>query len=133
MSIARARQLRADQTPAERRFWQIVWSFRKQGYHWRRQVQIGPFYADFACHHAGVVVELDGLSHDNEAAQDYDARRTAYLRSRGYEVLRFSNVEVLSNPESVYLALEQLLRSKPTPHPCPSPQGGGETRPQTGG
>ncbi|KKC35326.1 hypothetical protein WH87_17265 [Devosia epidermidihirudinis] len=112
MSLTRARQLRAAQTPAERRFWQIIYTLRKSGFHFRRQAQIGPYYADFVCHHAALIVEIDGDTHGTIAAARHDTRRTYYLKSRGYEVVRFTNSDVLGNPDGVFTTLSDVLKHR---------------------
>jgi len=128
----RATALRANQTGPERRFWQLLYTSRKSGYHFRRQAQIGPYYADFVCHHAGLIFEIDGDTHGSEVAQASDSRRTAYLKTRGYDVFRFTNNDVLTNPDGVYTMISAILQHRPkasgspTPTPNPSPQGGGE-------
>jgi len=58
-----------------------------------RQVQVGPYFADFLCHELRRVVEIDGFSHD--LRPDYDTARDRWLRGEGYQVLRFTNAELL--------------------------------------
>jgi very-short-patch-repair endonuclease len=124
MSLARARELRHAATPPERVLWALLGQFREAGYHFRRQVPIGPYYADMACHHAKLVIEADGLSHVDAA---YDQQRDAYMAGRGYRVLRFSNRDIAANPEGVFAAIADYLKHVPVaPTPGPSPQGGGE-------
>lgn len=106
--VARARVLRADATPAERDFWQIVRG-GKLGVRFRRQQPVGPFIVDFYCAEAGLVVELDGKGHSERA--DYDARRTAWLASRGLTVLRFANIEVIERPQLVYVRIMAAVRT----------------------
>jgi len=121
----RARILRLNQTGPERAMWRILWQLREQGWHFRRQQPIGPFYADFACLHAGIVVEVDGQTHDDPAR---DAARDAYMQGRGILVLRFTNDDVLTNGDGVYSVIESTLAATSgtsnTPHPVPPPQGG---------
>src|SRR6266404_8318021 len=117
-----AQQMRAAPTEAERKLW---WHLRHRlptpGTHFRRQVRIGRYIADFACHAKRIVIEVDGGQHDRSAA---DERRTKVLEANGYRVLRYWNNDVLSNIEGV---LEDVVRAIPTtPTPNPSPQGGGE-------
>jgi len=88
----RARSLRRDQTEAEARLWEALRAGRLEGWKWRRQVPVGPFIVDFLCLEAALVVELDGGIHAERA--DRDARRDAYLRTRGLQVLRFWNSEL---------------------------------------
>ena len=69
------------------------------GWKWKRQLPFGPFFLDFACVEAQVVVEVDGGQHTDQAG--YDARRTVYLERMGWRVIRFWNVDVLTNREGV--------------------------------
>ena len=127
---ARARVLRRRQTEPEKKLW---WHLRHrvptEGTHFRRQVPIGSYVADFCCLKAKLIVEVDGNQHGYDQNIIRDARRTAYLASQGYTVLRVSNREVMTTIDSVLEAIYAQLRSSslsapPTPHP--SPQGGGE-------
>jgi very-short-patch-repair endonuclease len=115
----RAKQLRNEASPAERRLWPHLSSSQLGGYKFSRQIQIGPFYGDFVCRTMKLVIELDGMSHDVQA--NYDIARTSYLESIGYTVMRFSNSDVFSNIEGVLVtileALETLQASLPTPNP----------------
>jgi very-short-patch-repair endonuclease len=84
----RARSLRARQTRAEARLWGVLRDRRLGGWKWRRQVPVGPFIVDFLCLERGLVVEVDGATHDKLA---YDARRTAWLERQGLRVIRLWN------------------------------------------
>ena len=77
------------------------------GAKFRRQVPIGPFIADFLCKELSIIVEADGGQHSDQEA--YDARRTAWLESQGYRVLRFWNNEVLENIEGVLEVIQGAL------------------------
>jgi very-short-patch-repair endonuclease len=117
-----ARAMRAVPTEAERKLW---WHLRHRiptpGTHFRRQVRIDRYIADFACHAARIVIEIDGGQHSGSAA---DQDRTKVLEAHGYRVLRYWNNDVLSNIDGV---LEDILSAiTTTPTPNPSPQGGGE-------
>jgi very-short-patch-repair endonuclease len=129
MALERARSLRRNPPEPERRVWMLLRDLRSLGFHFRRQVPIGPYYADFACHHARLVIEVDGDTHGGDAAVAYDAERDGFLRRAGYAVLRFSNHDVMHELDGVRRALEEALRGRatlPTPTPSgPSPQGGG--------
>ena len=113
MSTQRAKELRANSSAAERRMWRILHVFRTGGYHFRKQAQIGPHYADIACHHAKLVIELDGDTHGTDAAERHDAQRDAFLRGRGYTVPRFANSDVIENPNGVFLVVEAALEGRP--------------------
>src|SRR4051794_22135472 len=90
--LARAREMRHEQTPAEQKLWAVVRGKQLYGHKFRRQHPIGRFIADFYCAEARLVIELDGESH--AAQQEYDAIRTAYLQAQGYRVIRFTNQAV---------------------------------------
>jgi very-short-patch-repair endonuclease len=128
MTTDLAKRLRQTATKPERLMWQILKPFRDQGWHFRRQVPIGPFIADFACLHANLVIEVDGQSHDFTHPADRD--RDEYMQSRGINVVRVSGDEVLANASGVQLHIAELLgiasQTSNTPTPVPSPQGGGE-------
>ena len=96
-----ARSLRNNATPAERILWQQVRLLKGEGRHFRRQMPIGRYIADFACHSCKLVVEIDGGQHNSEAGQIADQRRTQLLEREGYRVIRFWNVDVLNNIEGV--------------------------------
>jgi very-short-patch-repair endonuclease len=106
--------LRQQASPPEVRLWRLLYPLRTGAYHFRKQVQIGPYCVDFACHHAKLVIEVGGDSHHLRGEQQKDAMRDLFLRREGYEILRFSNSEVLSNPEGVYLTIVSTLKSRPT-------------------
>jgi very-short-patch-repair endonuclease len=113
VSTERAKQLRQNSSAAERRMWRLLYTFRT-AYHFRKQAPIGPYYADIACHHAKLVIELDGDSHGSASAEVHDANRDAFLAAEGYTVLRFSNADVLENPDGTFSIIEQTLQGRPT-------------------
>ena len=129
-NIARARALRTNATPPERQLWKLLKGFNANGYHFRRQVPIGRYFADFACHHPKLVIELDGDTHGTDGAIAHDARRDAFLRSAGYAVLRIGNRDLSESLDGVWTRVDDALKSL-TPTPSPSPQGGGERRPSS--
>src|SRR3712207_3299725 len=100
----RARQLRHDQTDAERLLWSKLRNRQLGGWKFRRQVPIDRYIVDFVCVDAKLVVELDGGQHAQHS--DRDAARTAVLDSLGYIVIRFWNDDVIIRTESV---LEEIL------------------------
>jgi very-short-patch-repair endonuclease len=97
--IGRARELRRNDTDAEAKLWNALRARRLGGWKWKRQVPWGPYFLDFLCVEARVVVELDGGQHADQFA--YDARRTAYIERSGLRVIRFWNHAVLTNLEGV--------------------------------
>jgi very-short-patch-repair endonuclease len=105
-------------TEAEKRIWQILRSHQMKGRKFRRQVPIGRWIADFVCHEARLIVEIDGGQHDRSSPQE--AERSGFLQNQGYRVLRFWNNEVLANLEGVHATIaDELGRSSPPPKPSP--------------
>jgi very-short-patch-repair endonuclease len=96
----RARQLRREMTPSERRLWRALRA-EQLGVKFRKQHPIGAYITDFYSFEAGLVIEVDGSSHFTAEAQEYDRERDAYLSSLGLTVLRFTNQDVSSHEEQV--------------------------------
>src|SRR5438552_18453887 len=105
---ARARELRANTTAAERRLWSRLRAKRIGGFKFRRQHAIGEYIADFVCLSARLVVEVDGATHgeDRETADD---QRTAYLEKVGFRVIRFWNSDVFMSIDDVAHAIAMEL------------------------
>ena len=107
-----ARELRARQTKAEALLWCGLRGRRLSGLKFRRQYPIEPFIADFACIEKMFVVELDGGYHDY--AYEDDLSRQTFIESNGWNVIRFSNEEVLSNVEATLICIARHLNLEPT-------------------
>jgi very-short-patch-repair endonuclease len=73
-----------------------------------RQGSIGPFFADFCCREAKLIIEIDGVTHATPEELASDARRTAWLVGQGYRVIRFRNEELIGDLDFV---LERIQRS----------------------
>jgi len=120
------RQMRANPTDAERKLW---WHLRHRlktpDTHFRRQVRIGRYIADFACHGPRLIIEVDGGQHARQAAADLE--RTKGLEAHGYCVLRYWNNDVLTNIDGVLEDIHCAIITTPTP--SPSPQGEGNSAP----
>jgi very-short-patch-repair endonuclease len=112
----RARAMRHEPTEAKRKLW---WHLRHRLHlpasHFRRQVRLGHYIADFACHELKLVIELDGGQHSESNVRD--ERRTVFLRSQGYRVIRFWNNEVLTNIDGVLELIQSTVLATPTPAP----------------
>lgn len=121
----RARELRNTAPLPGRRLRQALRN-RSLGVRFSRQMPVGPYSADFLCRELKLIVEIDGVSHDQE--QDYDARRDRYCKGLGYEVLRFQNAEMMGNLEgvvsSVREAVARMAAIEPTPDPSRMREGG---------
>ncbi len=112
-ATTRARALRRDATDAERAMLQLLRESFPDA-HFRFQVPLRMFTADFASHRARLVIEVDGGQHRPER----DAGRTRLIEAEGYRVIRFWNHEVLGDPEGVWTAVADALHDR---HPLPSP------------
>ena len=113
----RARALRRQMTEAERRIWQILRSRRMSGNKFRRQVPIGLYIADFVCHEARLIVEIDGGQHDR--SPQGEATRSRFLESEGYRILRFWNSEILANLDGVHAMICHALGCVTPTQPSP--------------
>lgn len=105
--ITAARELREESTFAEAALWREL---RGRGFahvKFRRQHQIGDYIVDFYCRWLGVVIEIDGASHDIDRIRESDALRTRYLESLGLTVLRFDNQRVFRELGAV---LDEIFR-----------------------
>ncbi|MBN4062283.1 MAG: hypothetical protein COA57_12145 [Flavobacteriales bacterium] len=104
-----ARDLRKSQTKAEKMLWHILRNRNIGNHKFRRQHPIGPFFADFYCHEALLVIEVDGDIHELKEVKEYDAERQEYIEGLGLTVLRFTNEEVLEEPDRVAEEIEAFL------------------------
>src|SRR3954465_8685275 len=91
-----ARELRRNSPDAERILWSELRDHRLNGASFRRQVPIANYVADFVCHTAKLVIELDGGQHYSDQTEAADAQRSANIEARGFRVLRFSNHDVMT-------------------------------------
>jgi very-short-patch-repair endonuclease len=104
--LRKAKEMRQNMTPAERKLWQRLRAGRLEGFHFRRQQIIDGYITDFYCHAAGIVVEVDGDIHLEQ--QEYDRERDQHLSAKGLRVLRFYNTHVNKDIEAV---LEVILKA----------------------
>jgi very-short-patch-repair endonuclease len=107
-----ARELRKKSTDAERILWSELRDHRLNGTGFRRQVPIKNYIADFVCHAAKLVVELDGGQHFSDQSERADAARTAVIEARGFQVLRFSNHDVMTNRVGVLQTIAAALAER---------------------
>ncbi|ODT07336.1 MAG: hypothetical protein ABS58_07555 [Mesorhizobium sp. SCN 65-20] len=94
----RARALRQGDNMAEALIWDELKAKRLGGHKFVRQIPLGPYYADFVCRTAKLVVELDGSQHMDS---EYDRRRDEFMRGQGYSVLRFASTDAVKAKTSV--------------------------------
>jgi len=123
--IERAKELRRKPTEWEVRLWRQLSNSQLNHYKFRRQAVIFPYICDFFCPAKGLIVEVDGDSHD----VPYDARRDAYLAEKGFETIRITNIDVRDSIEGVIGLIVASRAQRPDrwsgPHPNPSPEGEG--------
>jgi very-short-patch-repair endonuclease len=115
-----ARTLRANQTDTEQLLWRYLRNRLFMRAKFRRQQVIGPYIVDFVCFEQRLILELDGGQHAENV--ECDVRRTAFLESQKFQVVRFWNNEVLRNMEGVLETIRSKL-IRISPHPAPLPQG----------
>jgi len=130
--MERARQLRRNQTDAERKLWSRLRA-AQLGVKFRRQHPVAGYYADFCCIEHRLIVELDGGQHVEQQA--YDEQRTKDLQAAGFRVLRFWNDDALLRTDDVLAAIVQALGELPSTHPLPRQrlrQKGGSAMPDAG-
>jgi very-short-patch-repair endonuclease len=104
-------------TPAEAMLWQRLRANQMDGMRWRRQQVIDGFIADFYCHAVGVVIELDGAIHQQQA--DYDLARDEVFARNGLRVLRFSNDEIRQALDDVLARIRAICQQRGASGPPP--------------
>lgn len=128
-AVQQARRPRKSATVPERTLWKQLRGVKSRGAHFRRQVPLGPYFADFACHTAKLVIEVDGHLHGSAEAKAHDATRTRFIEQEGYQVLRFSNADIATNLGGVFeviqTTVDRRLQSLLPPTPAPPQQGEG--------
>ena len=105
--LARAREMRHPQTPAEATLWRVLRN-RQTGCKFRRQHPIDRFIIDFYGAEAKLLIEIDGDSHIESDQADYDKARTDHLEELGYRVIRFTNDDVRYN---IHAVTSEILRT----------------------
>jgi len=100
----------------------LLWSGLKEsqnGFKWRRQQSIGNFVADFYCAKLKLVVEVDGVTHEEESVKEKDKLKEQFLKGNHFRVIRFSDDEVLGNVEKVLKKISKVCKELDHP-PAPS-------------
>ncbi len=108
-STTRARSLRREQTVAESKLWACLRNRQLNGVKFARQVSIGPFFADFCCREARLVIEIDGVTHETPEELASDFRRSAWLETQGYRVIRFRSEELMDDLDAVLERIQLSL------------------------
>ena len=108
--IPKARQLRKNMTPQERKLWYGFLS--SYAIRFQRQKTIDRFIVDFYCHKAKLIVELDGSQHYSDEGIAYDQERSAVLERYGLKVIRFSNRQVDREFYAVCQVIDEEVRRR---------------------
>lgn len=119
-TIPLRRKLRHDTTRAEQIFWAQVARRQYLGLKFRRQHGIGKYVVDFYCAELKLVIEIDGDTHADSRS---DFKRTAYLESLGYHVVRYQNRDIIHNVEGVFENLAMRARALRPPLSLPLTRG----------
>jgi very-short-patch-repair endonuclease len=104
-----SQELRKNMTDVEKLLWSKLRMKQLKGLMFSRQKPIGGYIADFYCHRAKLVIEVDGGQHFSSDTIEYDKIRDEFMRSMGLMVLRFTNTDVMDNIEGVIEVIEQNL------------------------
>ena len=103
------RKLRDDMTKAEHVLWYHLRRRQILGYKFRRQTSIGKYIVDFYCPEAKLVIEIDGDTHFEPKAEQYDKDREEYIESFGVQIVRFTNLDIYNNIEEVVKEIMKVL------------------------
>jgi len=109
----RSRELRKGENLAEVLMWQRLQKRQFLGLRFARQKPLGYYIADFYCHSAKVIIEIDGKSHDDKV--EYDKERDEYMQAAGLKTIRIFAKEVLTNIDGVMVYLEKEMNSPEFP------------------
>jgi len=124
-NIDRCRQLRKNQTDAEKKLWTLLRNRHLGGVKFRRQFPIGNYILDFYCPEYRIGIEVDGGQHYEDKGRQRDELRTGELNKVGVEIIRFNNREILTNINGVCKVIQEMIerKRKKNPHLNPLPRG----------
>jgi len=109
-NVALARTLRKNMTPEEKHLWyDYLCSYPDR---FQRQKPIGNYIADFYCAKARLVVELDGSGHYIKDQPEYDKERTEYMKTLGFEVIRFTNMDITKKFSGVCITIDNAVKER---------------------
>jgi very-short-patch-repair endonuclease len=118
-NIEKSRELRKNQTDAEKKLWTIVRNRRLSGVKFRKQFCIGRYILDFYSPEYKLGIEGDGGQHYKDRVKQRDESRTRELSKLGVEILRFSDLEILNNIKGVSEVIWHTLETKKGNFPSP--------------
>ena len=134
--LEKAKANRQNATEAETIMWDILRNRQMDDYKFRRQHPIAGFIPDFVCLEKKLIIEIDGGYHNTKEQEEYDNLRTQWLNEYKYNIIRFTNDEVINNTESVkekiLIELNLIKETEGVRHPLSFGEGaGGEVRRET--
>jgi 5-methyltetrahydrofolate--homocysteine methyltransferase len=109
-----AKKMRNQPTEAEKILWSVLSNKGLDGFKFRRQHIIGSYIADFICLKKNLIIEVDGSIHQLPENKASDIERTSWLNSEGYQVIRFTNNEVLYKLDQVLVNISETLAAPPS-------------------
>ncbi|MFQ5455325.1 MAG: endonuclease domain-containing protein [Nitrospirota bacterium] len=124
-NVDKSRELRKNQTDAEKTLWSVLRDRQLSGIKFRRQFSVGEYILDFYSPEYKIGIEADGGQHYEEKGRQRDELRTKELLRTGVQILRFSNLDILNNIEGVCELIQKVIeeRKENPPHPNPLPRG----------
>lgn len=124
-NIKNCRNLRRNQTDAERKLWSKLRNRQLFDIKFRRQFCIGNYILDFYSPDCKLAIEADGEQHYEDIGKKKDEIRTKELSKSGIEIIRFSDIDILNNIEGVCEAIVKVVEDrKVSPSPLSSPRRG---------
>ena len=102
-----AKKLRNNSTLSEVLLWKHLKKAQMMGYRFHRQKPIDNFIVDFYCHKLKLIIEIDGSSHEYKG--NSDTRRSERLKSLGFNILRFQDIDIKRNLENVLFAIRKWV------------------------
>jgi very-short-patch-repair endonuclease len=115
-------------TDPERILWSELRDHRLNGAGFRRQMPVDNYIADFMCHAAKLVIELDGEQHFSDHAEQTDSARSAVIEAKGFRVLRFSNHDVITNRTGVLETIAAAIAARAPTLTLPRKRGRGQEK-----
>lgn len=115
--VETAKYLRNHMTFGEKVAWRFLRNKQMEGFDFHRQKPIGNYIADFYCSQLNLVIEIDGISHEDEHIKENDMKKDQYFKGIGLNVLRFTDDEIIGNGETVEKRIREYIRTHP---PSPS-------------
>jgi very-short-patch-repair endonuclease len=104
-----AKDLRNSLTEPEKILWEKLRLKRLNGYRFKPQHPVAGFIADFYCHTARLVIEIDGGYHDSKSQSEFDANRTSVMNEFGIKIIRFRNEDVIDRIDFVLAEIKRNL------------------------